>query len=179
MVRTRASMHSLKGVADVQLWRLIIMKECRPSVARNLDFYVKDPKWWFSVQTESTVYTNTEQANWNMPQAKFCLQMLFRGLGSSWVGCVLSWGPSAVGLWVDPDGFSAVDLCQSLPFSRKDWVHLCVIPREMPVGSEMNWPHQGAQEKTGREGEQGGEWRLHQGRKDRDHRRVKHIWKHV
>ena len=161
MVRTRAIMHSLKGVVDVQLWWLIIMKECRPSVARNLDFYVKDPKWWFSVQTESTVYTNTEQANWNMPQAKFCLQMLFRGLGSSWVGCVLSWGPSGVGLWVDPDGFSAVGLCQSLPFSRKDWVQLCVIPREMPVASEMNWPHQDAQEKTGREGEQGGEWRLH------------------
>ena len=123
--------------------------ECRPSVARNLDFYVKDPKWWLSVQTESTVYTNTEQANWNMPQAKFCLQMLVPGLGSSWVGCVLSWGPSGMGLWVDPDGFSAVDLCQSLPFSRKDWVHLCVIPREMPVGSETNWPHQDAQEKTG------------------------------
>lgn len=34
----------LKRAADSQLEWVIIMKEGRPSVARNLDFYVSDPK---------------------------------------------------------------------------------------------------------------------------------------
>ena len=46
------------------------MKECSPRIARNLDFYVNNPKW-LDVQTECTVWTNTAQANWNKPGSQF------------------------------------------------------------------------------------------------------------
>lgn len=44
MVRNGAVMPCPKGAAISHPQWGIIMKACRPGIARNLDFYVKDPK---------------------------------------------------------------------------------------------------------------------------------------
>lgn len=56
------------------------MKECRPSAARNLNFYAHDPKW-LTVQTESTLWTNIVQANRNKPESQILFADAGVGLG--------------------------------------------------------------------------------------------------
>lgn len=67
------------------------MKECRPSAARNLDFYANDPKW-LTVQTESTLWANIVQASWNKPESQILFADADVGLGEPMGGCVLSKG---------------------------------------------------------------------------------------
>lgn len=107
------------------------MKECRLSVARNLGFYVKDPKW-LNVHMESATCTNTVQVNSNKPLSQILFADAGPGYGKLMDGLHPELRASGSGAVSGSRWFSAVDLCQSLPFSREDCVKLWVTRREMP-----------------------------------------------
>lgn len=170
----------LQKAGDSQLQQIIIMKKYSPSIARDLDFCVNDPKW-LNVQTESTAWTNTVQANPKSLWVKICLQMLARHLRSSWVGCVLRKG---IAQW-DREWIQMVFCSWPLPTPRpsSEKLELSSASRQRNawLPSEITWPYQGAKEKASWECERG-EWIYKTGQKragTQSHRKVKHIWKHV
>lgn len=115
---TGGFMLHLKRAADSQLEWVVVVKEGRPSVARNLDFYVSDPKW-LSVPTASTVWTNTsagqpkQACEPNSPCRCWSRVLEAHGWVVSWVRALKSEAVSG-SRW-----FSAVGLSPSLPLLRK------------------------------------------------------------